>query len=636
MANRFFIIFICVFICAATISTQAQIGKTGDLTWNIKNGMLTISGTGKMPIYSDSNIAPWWEQYITAVVIENGVTSIGNSAFKGCSNLTSISIPNSVTSIGKYAFSKCSSLTSINIPNSVKTIGMSAFFSCSSLSSIIIPNSVATIEKSAFYDCSGLTSVTIPNSVTSIGDNIFYGCSSLTSITLEDKVFAIKSSEFNMDFVLDNRNLYSSFAKNYVESKINKWQQKGEYEKTSDWQQRVNETTRQTKAAELLKDAEYIYITERSKDFNIGNMTLISYDPKNETFLIKNSKYGDWLVPVPIDEIPNFKSNWEFSQKTPQYVISNDKLAIAEMEFKLPNDKTYKYSNQASLNYTETKIEYNFAPIDINPINVQRENSDVDINIPTTDVKNDKIFAVIIANEDYQYVSTVAFAKNDGEIFKKYCIQTLGLPEKNVTYITNATLTNIRREVKLTSKIVETYKGEASIIFYYAGHGVPEEKSKMAYLLPIDGEGSDITTSGYKLEELYQELSLASAQMVTVFIDACFSGAQRSTEGEMIVSDRSVREKPNMAAPKGNMIVFSASQNDETACPYKEQSHGMFTYFLLKKLQDTKGNVTFGELGTYITDNVKREALRANRKSQTPTVTPSPKLVETWKNLKLK
>ena len=118
-------------------------------------------------------------------IIPNSVTSIGRSAFSGCSGLTSVTIPNSVTSIGSSAFEGCSGLTSVTIPNSVTSIGNNAFWSCSGLTSVTIPNSVTSIGYAAFSRCSGLTSVTIPNSVTSIGDYAFNGCSNLTSVIVE-------------------------------------------------------------------------------------------------------------------------------------------------------------------------------------------------------------------------------------------------------------------------------------------------------------------------------------------------------------------------------------------------------------------------------------------------------------------
>ena len=129
--------------------------------------------------------------------IPNSVTSIGASAFSGCSGLTSIEIPNSVTSIGDAAFFGCSGLTSIEIPNSVTSIGGGAFNGCSGLTSIEIPNSVTSIGDAAFFGCSGLTSIEIPNSVTSIGGGAFNGCSGLTSIEIPNSVTSIADWAFS-------------------------------------------------------------------------------------------------------------------------------------------------------------------------------------------------------------------------------------------------------------------------------------------------------------------------------------------------------------------------------------------------------------------------------------------------------
>ena len=116
-------------------------------------------------------------------VIPDSVTSIGQSAFEGCSSLTSIDIPDSITSIGDGAFDSCSSLISINIPDSVTSIGVGVFYYCSSLTSINIPDSVTDIGGEAFQGCSSLTSINIPDSVTDIGPAAFQDCSNLTSIT---------------------------------------------------------------------------------------------------------------------------------------------------------------------------------------------------------------------------------------------------------------------------------------------------------------------------------------------------------------------------------------------------------------------------------------------------------------------
>ena len=259
--------------------------------------------------------------------------------------------------------------------------------------------------------------------------------------------------------------------------------------------------------------------------------------------------------------------------------------------------------------------------------------SDVDVNLPQSVSENCNTFAVIFANENYQEETKVDYALNDGETFKNYCHKVLGLPLKNIHIRKDATLNNMRSELIWMQKVANAYQGEAKIIVYYAGHGIPDEKTGNAYLLPVDGNGSVIET-GYSLQKLYQQLGDLPAKNVTVFMDACFSGAKRG-EG-MLASARGVAIKAKAQTPKGHMVVFSAAQGDETAYPLSEQQHGLFTYYLLKKLKETKGDATYEELYNYIQKQVGRTSIVDNGKSQTPTVTPSVSVANSWKTMKLK
>lgn len=259
--------------------------------------------------------------------------------------------------------------------------------------------------------------------------------------------------------------------------------------------------------------------------------------------------------------------------------------------------------------------------------------SDIDRDIPALPQANKNTFAIIIANEDYQREAKVDFAKNDGVTFKKYCHQVLGLPEKNVHLVENGTLNNMIYELDWLGQVCKAYNGEASVIFYYAGHGVPDEASGNAYLLPADGIGNNMRTC-LSTEELYKTLGDMPAKNITVLMDACFSGAKRS--GEMLASARGVAIQAKQSAPKGNMVVLSAAKGDETAYSYKENQHGLFTYFLLKKLKETEGAATLGELAKYVKDEVGRFSIVENGKSQTPTVSASTALGDSWKKVTLK
>lgn len=259
--------------------------------------------------------------------------------------------------------------------------------------------------------------------------------------------------------------------------------------------------------------------------------------------------------------------------------------------------------------------------------------SDVDMNIPQGLGKNDNTFVVILANENYCREEPVPYANNDGEIFKTYCMNVLGIPEKNIKYIADASLNDLKYNLNWLKQVMEAYAGEAKAIFYYAGHGIPDEAQRTAYLLPVDGYGSDVTT-GYKVDELYAILGKLPSKSVTVFLDACFSGSKR--EGGMLASARGVAIKAKKSNPIGNMVVFSAAQGDETAYPYKEQRHGMFTYYLLKKLQETKGEATLGEISDYVTSEVRKQSIVINGKMQTPTLTSSSAVGDAWRNWKLK
>ena len=257
----------------------------------------------------------------------------------------------------------------------------------------------------------------------------------------------------------------------------------------------------------------------------------------------------------------------------------------------------------------------------------------VDKNIPIAAQYDMNTFAVVIGNEKYTEDDVVPFAENDAKIFKEYVLRTLGVPEKQINYIENAGLNKIRTAVRWLAKAMEVTNGKGKAIFYYAGHGIANEASKATYLLPVDGFSND-PESAYPLQRLYQELGNIPAERVIVFLDACLNGTQRN--GDMLASARGVAIKPKPQEVQGETVVFTAAQGDETAYSFPSQQHGLFTYYLLKKLQDTKGDVTLGDLADYLNHEVKRQSFDTNNKLQTPSVNTSTVLTRSWRNIKLK
>lgn len=259
--------------------------------------------------------------------------------------------------------------------------------------------------------------------------------------------------------------------------------------------------------------------------------------------------------------------------------------------------------------------------------------SDVDKNIPQAKIPNESTLMVVFANEHYQELTGVPYAIHDGEIFYQYCITTLGIPAEHIRLVKDATLNNMRKQINWLSDAISTFKGNVKVIVYYAGHGIPDEVTKKAYLLPVDGLGDD-TRSAYALDALYEQLGQTHAKNITIFLDACFSGSTR--DEKMLVPTRAAILKAKEGLPQGNMVVFSATTSDQTAYPINNEGHGMFTYYLLKKLQDSKGNASLEEIVDYVQSNVNQRSVLVNSKSQTPTVNISPSIDSNWKEWQLK
>ena len=245
------------------------------------------------------------------------------------------------------------------------------------------------------------------------------------------------------------------------------------------------------------------------------------------------------------------------------------------------------------------------------------EFSDIDFAFETLNSKTNAI-AVVFGIEEYQYAPNVSNAYNDAEIMREYLISTFGLKRKNIYFRYNerATKGEFEKVFSENGWIDKNADKNSEIYVFYAGHGVASTDSKSAYLIPNDIDPNYAST-GYSLNELYQNLSKIESKSTTIILDACFSGISR--ENEMLLADsRPVSIKVKQGSIPKNLNVFTASSGSEISSGYSQKLHGLFTYFFLKGLNknadsNNDNKITYGEMENYLKENVSSQAKKMGR-----------------------
>jgi len=436
-------------------------------------------------------------------------------------------------------------------------------------------------------------------------------------------------------------------VKNVISELFAKWQLKGEFEKTEDYMHRISSNNLQIHMDSLaqiaLRDFAGKYI-----DFEHASIGL--YDADLERFNVFIPGARSIMLPVPLGIAPEFKEDWnKVWLGNAEYTISGDKFIISKLEARYQGESLLYDASEDYLPGGHEVLHVNVEDIQVKLPHLSMNKdyytspgytlvgrSDVDTSIPVTKIKNTKTFALIIGNEDYSSyqmdlnpASNVAYAEIDAKIFKEYAHKTLGIPDDNITLLINATAGQMRHAMAKMSAIAKAYEGEAKLIFYYAGHGLPHEETKDPYLIPVDVNGSNLDYA-IKLEDAYRKLTEHKSERVTVFLDACFSGGARNEE---LIATRGIRIRPKSPFVLGNLIVLSAAAGTQSAHPYHEKAHGMFTYYLLKGLQVSDGLITYGDLADLIHTYVKRKSILVNEVEQEPEITVSPIFEDSWKEM---
>ena len=239
-------------------------------------------------------------------------------------------------------------------------------------------------------------------------------------------------------------------------------------------------------------------------------------------------------------------------------------------------------------------------------------------------------YALIIGNEDYNsfkqqtlYEPNVDFAVSDAEAFSEYAKNIIGVPESNIVLLRNATYSQMNLNINKIARIASLSPGQVELYVYYAGHGQVDGTTKESYLIPVD-VSTTAPSEGIKLEKLYATLSESGCRRAMVFLDACYSGVGRG----III-------QPKATPVKGNLVVMTASSATQRSMPYQEKGHGMFTYFLLKQLKDSYGDITIEDLFKSVKQEVQSNSIWINNMEQTPELLSGPGIDNGWEDWKL-
>jgi len=329
------------------------------------------------------------------------------------------------------------------------------------------------------------------------------------------------------------------------------------------------------------------------------------------------------------------------SRKLVYEFFANKKYTSSDIPIQVQVTESYaKYGANSTL---KVSLEQSLFQTQSVRINGERENevridnisltSDVDVSIPVNSKVHNNRFALIIGNEDYRKYQTglqsdqnVMYARNDAGVFKEYAVKTLGVPENHAFLLMDATRGQMSRELE---RVIELAKRtpNAELIFYYAGHGLPDMQTYQGYLIPVDVTASNLGDA-ISLKDLYFKLASSKASKIYVFLDACFSGGGRGENG--LLAARAVKVKPKGEIVQGNIVAFTATSGEEVSLPLRREAHGLFTYHLLKKLKETQGKVTLGDLKMFLEMEIPKSSLLANSVVQTPNFLFSPELDEQW------
>jgi hypothetical protein len=425
-----------------------------------------------------------------------------------------------------------------------------------------------------------------------------------------------------------------AYIKYFVNRQMKLWQQKNEYEDLNMYKIRTQPSVRKAKQEEFFNNAMSAYGEFAYLSFGMLTPTLGEYDEKNSTFLVSFPAYGQIALKVLSEEARDLRINWnraEFKaiKFAPIKDLSTGKAQIALSHisvFNPINFKTYEWS--ITDNTPHQRIPMRSVAI-TNLESVLGEKSiidtsgfsDVDKGIVKTRNIMPYTYALIIGNEYYKnlmvpsgYKMDASYAINDAVMFREYCINTLGVPLAQTNLLVNVDNDQMRAGIEWLIDKIRMEEGKANIIVYFAGLVLPDERTEEPYLLPADYDNSTLMRA-VGLNNLYRRLSDYPAARTTLFLDVrhMTENVSNITKFFEVEYDsaryanalRTIKDPKEISVlPYGNAVVFTSKAFGDNSGSNKERKHGFFSYFLLKAIQQTKGNITYRVLQDAIYNNL--------------------------------
>ncbi|MBN2662272.1 MAG: caspase family protein [Bacteroidales bacterium] len=358
-----------------------------------------------------------------------------------------------------------------------------------------------------------------------------------------------------------------------------------------------------------------------------------SYSSGNNSIaysLVENS--DNTFTYVGYSDIDNGKDIWlanigKNGNKISEYYIDNSPWdiiryisVIASNQFIVCGEKTGNTGSEVDVYFS--KLTYSVAGQSSYYV------SDVDENIPTNDPKNNH-YALIIGNANYNNIPSLKYTVNDANTFKNYAITALGVPndDLHLFYAENLSGNDFNTLISNFQMLIQD-KTNSKFYVYYSGHGAQDNDS-VPYLIPVDLSPNYISTQGIKLQTFINFLTPPPYNNDTVlfFFDACFSSPANSSLNKDVVGTR-----PKTTKTSSNIIIFSASDENERSQEDTVNYHGVFSYYLFKTIKENDGNITLYNLSNTVEQKVRDATLNARFNHQNPKTKPSNTIGDKWKN----